>query len=116
MYKILVIEDDLESADLYRLILRDYTVEYTSTLNEAVHKLRENKYDLIITDLMLPGGNGFDIVKAGYENVIIVTALKIDPSEMYTDVVITRKPIIISNFLNTIKSKLNGTEEISDNH
>lgn len=106
MCKILVIEDDKESVSWYKHILSDYAVDYVGTVNDAFSKLRETAYDLIIADLMLPGGSGFDVVKAGYKNVIIITALNIDPADMYTDVEIIRKPFLASDFINKVKNKI----------
>ena len=39
------------------------TMDQAATGTEGLNKIRENKYDLVILDIMLPGASGFDICK-----------------------------------------------------
>ena len=65
MRKILVIEDDvfLQSLEVNKLKKDNYEVITASTGDEALEKIKEPDIDLILLDLMLPGVNGFDILK-----------------------------------------------------
>jgi len=65
MAKILVVDDEDLILDACRQILEkeDYETDISLTISRAKEKLRENKYDLVITDLRLPGENGFDLLK-----------------------------------------------------
>lgn len=62
--KILIIEDERELAkDIANyLSSENYHCEFASTYDEANEKITLYDYDCIVLDLMLPGGNGLDIL------------------------------------------------------
>ncbi|MDP2684247.1 MAG: response regulator [bacterium] len=62
--KILIVEDDKFTYKLYTGILSDagYEVVSTTMASEAVRMVEEHLPDLIIMDLMLQDGNGFDAI------------------------------------------------------
>jgi DNA-binding response OmpR family regulator len=63
--KILLIEDEPEltkSITKY-LSLKDYVCEQVSTYRSAVEKISLYSYDCILLDLMLPDGNGLDVLE-----------------------------------------------------
>ena len=62
--KILVVEDD---ADLREIIVRSleqerYVVSQASTYRFALQKIEDYDYDCILLDIMLPDGNGLDLL------------------------------------------------------
>ena len=63
--KVLVIEDNLELAHNMESFLKreGHVCETSNTLNEARDKLVSFQYDCIILDLMLPDGNGLELVE-----------------------------------------------------
>lgn len=63
--KVLVVEDEKDIKDLMALHLaRDkYEVDATQNGEEARRLLRQNKYDLLVLDWMLPGMSGLDLCK-----------------------------------------------------
>lgn len=64
MKSILIIEDDqilLETMDAI-LSLRGYLVSLARNGKEALEKISTNRYDLVLTDLMLPYSNGLEII------------------------------------------------------
>lgn len=63
--KILVVDDEKDILELidYNLTKNGYRVKTASTGEDALELVKENDYDLIILDLMLPGVDGFDITK-----------------------------------------------------
>jgi two-component system alkaline phosphatase synthesis response regulator PhoP len=63
--KILVVDDEKDILELidYNLTKNGYRVKTASSGEEALELVKENDYDLIILDLMLPGVDGFDITK-----------------------------------------------------
>lgn len=63
--KILVVEDDpsLRDALVYNLRNETYGVVTASDAPSAVQVARREKPDLILLDLMLPGGDGFDVCR-----------------------------------------------------
>jgi len=80
--KVLLVEDDLEISSFVQLGLEDndnsIDVAYDGIRGEEL--ALENKYDIIILDVMLPGQTGFEICKKIRKNnietpVLIVTSL-----------------------------------------
>lgn len=65
MRKILIVEDDVFLRDLEanRLKKDNYEIITVSTGDEALEKIKEPNIDLILLDLVLPGMDGFDILK-----------------------------------------------------
>lgn len=79
--KILIIEDEKELSDSIVSYLgsENYLCEQAFTFNDARMKVNIYEYDCVILDLMLPGGNGLDILrdirsKKNPVGVIIVSA------------------------------------------
>jgi DNA-binding response OmpR family regulator len=66
MYSILLAEDDLSLIEGLTFSLRKNGFEITSarTVQAALSALSDRKYDLLLLDLTLPDGSGFDICKA----------------------------------------------------
>ncbi|MDR3220261.1 MAG: response regulator transcription factor [Dysgonamonadaceae bacterium] len=63
--KILVIEDEpgLAQSIVKYLSHKDYICEQASTHREAIGKIALYSYDCILLDLMLPDGNGLDVLE-----------------------------------------------------
>jgi len=63
--KILIIEDDQFTIKLYSRLLQDegYETIHTPIASEAIRLVKTCKPDLVIVDLMLSEGNGFEIIK-----------------------------------------------------
>lgn len=84
MAKRLLIVDDEETLtfSLYQSFIlsnKDYEVVTANSGEEAVEKMSINPFDLIITDICMPGISGFDVlkkVKKEYPNteVVVMTA------------------------------------------
>jgi CheY-like chemotaxis protein/glycine cleavage system H lipoate-binding protein len=78
--KILVVDDEITVCKSIRqaIVSEDYDVDTALSGEEAFKKDKENAYDLIITDLMMPGISGLDLLKTLKEarpsvNIIMVT-------------------------------------------
>lgn len=63
--KILFVEDDVSLARAYqtKLTMEGFEADLAIDGQEALEKLENNEYDLILLDLILPKANGFDILK-----------------------------------------------------
>lgn len=79
--KILLVEDepDLQKAVRHYLESEGYTVTTADTYQQATEKAHDYDYDCMVVDLMLPGGNGLDLVRAlkrrqSMCGIIVVTA------------------------------------------
>lgn len=64
MEKILVVEDDRFFREMYSHLLsgEGYEVHTASSVNDAMGLLRESEYHLIISDLVMPGETGIDLL------------------------------------------------------
>lgn len=79
--KILVVEDEraLRQIIAESLLKENYVVETAADFNEASDKIGIYDYDCILLDIMLPGGNGLQLLKKLKQsdkpsNVIIISA------------------------------------------
>lgn len=65
MVKILVVEDDRDLNRFVSLTLRNYGYDVTTAFNgnEGIKYLQETKFDLILTDIMMPEKNGYDLAE-----------------------------------------------------
>ena len=63
--KVLLVEDNLTIAKglVYSFNQNNYEVTHTTTIKETTKKLENEKYDIIILDITLPDGNGFELYK-----------------------------------------------------
>ncbi len=80
-YNILVVDDEKNILRVVSMTLRDsgYGVDTAQSAEEALEKFRRNSYDLVVTDLKLPGKSGAELlaeIKAGQPDfpVIMITA------------------------------------------
>jgi two-component system response regulator VicR len=65
MYHILVIDDEKPILDMVRLALTrvGFEVEIASDGLEGIQKFEDGHFDLVITDILMPGINGKDVVR-----------------------------------------------------
>lgn len=95
--RILVAEDDIAIADLIRMNLEmvGYDVNVVNDGIEALSKIQEEDFALVILDVMLPSLDGFEIIK------------KIDTRN---------NSIIFLTARNELKDKLKGLKEGADDY
>jgi len=79
MAKILIVEDDRPINDLIAMNLSviGYDCEKAFSGNTAAEMIKNNQYDLILLDIMLPGVSGIDLLKSNIcqnTKVILITA------------------------------------------
>jgi DNA-binding NtrC family response regulator len=78
--KILIVDDESTICDSVKKILsrKGYAVENTLNANDAIEKMKKEKFDIVITDLMMPQVSGMELlelVKKYYPeiDVLIIT-------------------------------------------
>ena len=61
--KVLLVEDNLSIAKglIYAFKQNEYEVNHAQNIKEAENMLKAEKYNIIILDIMLPDGNGFEL-------------------------------------------------------
>ena len=79
--KILIVEDEPALRELIQRSLEKerYITEVAPDYDTAIEKVEVYDYDCILLDIMLPGGNGLDLLKhlkdlRKKENVIVISA------------------------------------------
>lgn len=87
--KILVVEDDrlLNNTLCYNLYTAGYTVDAAVTKSAATQFVEKQDYDLIVLDVNLPDGDGFDLCKTIKERssdtaVIFLTACDMESDQL----------------------------------
>ena len=129
--KLLLIEDEKELALSIQKYLtgKDFVCEWVYNKADAIEKISIYDYDCILLDLMLPDGNGFDILKEvkdqnKAEGIIIISAketleTRIEGFETGADDYLT-KPFHLAELLVRIQAlirrkKFNGNNLIAFN-
>jgi phosphate regulon transcriptional regulator PhoB len=124
MKNILVIDDEADIVELisYNLQREGFVVDTAYNGEEALKKIKDNKYDLIILDLMLPGIKGLELCRmirsapsTSHMPIIMLTAKceefdKVLGLEMGADDYIT-KPFSIRELIARTKAILRRTEQ-----
>lgn len=85
--KLLVVEDDrlLNNTLCYNLSTAWYTVDSAMTKVAATHLCEKQDYDLIVLDINLPDGNGFDFCKEVKERRLDTAIIFLTANDMESD-------------------------------
>jgi DNA-binding response OmpR family regulator len=124
MKKILLVEDDLSLIEglKFSLSKNGFDVTVSRTVKEAKSCLNQREYHLVILDLMLPDGSGFDVCKAirqtsnipiifltaSDEEVNIVMGLDIGGDDYIT------KPFKLNELISRINAALRRAEPVRE--
>ena len=88
--KLLVVDDELNFVKLCQRILSNAGYEVSGVLHgeEAITLVRENVYDLLLTDIKMPQMDGFEVMRRIRENpltakipIMVITAMWIGDEE-----------------------------------
>lgn len=76
-YDILVVDDEVALANLTSEVLQEkgHRVDTANNANEAIAALEEKKYDVMVSDVIMPGLNGFELaekVRNEYPDIKII--------------------------------------------
>ncbi|HUN24885.1 MAG TPA: response regulator transcription factor [Steroidobacteraceae bacterium] len=97
--RLLLIEDDQEAAQFVLKGLREsgYTIEHSADGREGLFQATEGRFDLIITDRMLPHMDGLALVKFLREQGV-------------------RTPVLVLSALGTVDDRVQGLKAGSDDY
>lgn len=123
-YKLLVVDDHFDVLDLLTEKLQKHYNLYTAPNAEQALKIAfKTVPDLIITDVMLPGKNGFDLVKilkadsrTSHVPIIVLSAVdseenKLEGARVMADAYMT-KPFHIERLLATVANLIKSREDL----
>lgn len=69
MAEILVVDDDdVIRETLQELLSADYSCQTADTAEEALAKLEAQRFDVVLTDISMPGLNGMELLQRVVEN------------------------------------------------
>ena len=121
---ILVVEDDVRLAQAIGRIMEDqqYTSELAYDGIDGLDKMTEGEYDLVILDVMLPGKDGFEVIKEARERKIYTPVLMLTAKDTTYDKVVgleagaddyLTKPFDTAELLARIRSLTRRTMDVS---
>lgn len=118
MANILVVDDDRDILELVRSVLADkHNVLVADSGSEALQLMAKNQVDLLVTDVRMPGMNGFALIEQAKKtrpdlNVIVMSAYIDETDEIatqvlrrYTDIALC-KPIHVRQFSDLVTAAL----------
>lgn len=125
---ILVLEDDVDMARLYRMSMESWQIPlqltFVSSVFEALIVIGRGEPDLLITDLMMPEADGFEIIKLLREDqaldgldIVVATALsraEVDEKGgLPPDITVFTKPVSFEQLQGYIKACLTHRMKLS---
>ncbi len=87
MFKILIAEDDSELRGLFEKVLskNGYSARGVENGAEVLRMLEQEYFDLIISDIMMPGMDGYELVRALRESGSQIPVLMITAKDAFDD-------------------------------
>jgi len=119
---ILIVDDEAIIRDFLSEVLEDYDVAVACDGDEAIAKLKERSFDLIITDLRMPKVPGQEVVKAARElrpnaKVVVISGYSslhtVSQSVSHGACAYLSKPFSIKELMQAVTTAL---EDNGDNH
>ena len=90
MNKILLVDDEIEITEINKRYLEQggYDIDIANDGKEALEKYKRNKYSLIITDIMMPNMDGYDLISEvqyldAEQSFLFITAKTTEPDKIY---------------------------------
>lgn len=125
MLKILIAEDDSELRQLFShvLVKNGYTVRGVSNGQEALNALDQEYYDLIISDIMMPIVDGYELVRSLREAGYTVPIMMITAKDAFDDMRMgflsgsddfMVKPINVNEMVLRVRALLRRAQMIND--
>ena len=109
MKNILIIEDDLAIQDLLRQLLKpqDISVEFASSGPEGLEIYQKRDYCLVVTDINLPGLDGYSVARYIREKTPSVPIIGMSGRTFQETINFCQtfgKPFSVKQFANTVRS------------
>jgi diguanylate cyclase (GGDEF)-like protein len=112
--KILLVDDDPSILEILADLMAIFGHEYETAKDglEAIEKLKHDFFHIVLTDMMMPGMDGMDLLKyihGNYPNIKVMVVTGYDRTFTYTDVIRAGASDFISKPFNTdeLEAKIN---------
>lgn len=117
--RILVVDDETYVRDLLARVLlrRPYEVDLAADADEALELLAKHRYDLLLTDVVMPGMDGFELLrraKAAYPEITVIVLTGYARRQSISDFLLygaddyLAKPFQVSSLLDAVDRVLDG--------
>lgn len=118
-HNVLVVDDDDAIRALVTRVLQrhQYSVDQASNGEEAMSKLRQSKFDVVVLDLMMPVMSGFDVIdqlstESPLQPVVVMSAASDRDFQRVTGAAVVqsilRKPFELTDLLEAVRRSANG--------
>lgn len=125
MFKIMIAEDDIELRSLYSKVLRrnGYDVLEAADGKQALDLLEHNNIDLLISDIMMPNIDGYELVSSLRDSGFNMPVLMITAKDSFTDLQLgflsgtddyMVKPININEMIIRVQALLRRSQMVSE--
>ena len=123
--RILIVDDEPDLVSLLATVLESsgYSVYPSSSADHAIAYILKNKIDLILTDVKMPGGSGFDLMGLSEfinEDVpVIIMSGHVDEDTLILDGVgegaidYLQKPFTMEHLIDTVRKNLNSKKAVA---
>jgi len=123
--RVLVVDDESYVRDLLSRVLarRGHDVDVAADGESALEMMAENSYDLVLTDVVMPGIGGFDLlrrVKATYPNVTVIVLTGYARKQSISDFLLygadeyLSKPFQVQALLESVDRVVSKSKRASD--
>ncbi len=116
-HSVLIVDDEEIIRDFLSEVLEDYSISLACDGDEAIEKLKQQRFDLVITDLRMPRIPGEEVVKFARQNsadtkVIVISGYSslatVSQSVQNGACAFLSKPFSIKELLQTVATALEG--------
>ena len=125
MFKIIIAEDDIELRSLYSKVLRrnGYEVLEAADGKEVLDLIEHNTFDLLISDIMMPKIDGYELVSSLRDSGFDMPVLMITAKDSFTDLQMgflsgtddyMVKPININEMIIRVQALLRRSQMVSE--
>ncbi|SYZ72474.1 conserved hypothetical protein [Candidatus Zixiibacteriota bacterium] len=117
---ILVVDDEEVMREFLSDVLEDFTVEKASDGDEAILRMKEKEFDLVITDMKMPRVSGEEVVKFAREtyphiNIIVISGYSslssVGSALGYGVCAFLSKPFTIKQLRTEVEKSLKSSEK-----